>query len=217
MADVIDDLALINRALGRIGAGRIMSLDEDTALAGQVVPIHEDLVEAVLGFYDWRWARRTRVLERLAAAPVTGWAYAFAFPAEAVRTPSVIFADVGSRASPIRDFVVEGREVHTNTETASGVFVCRVSPAEWPAAFRLAYTVWLASAFAVPVTHDADLKMRLEQEALGTPSEGGRGGLIGRAIGIDAAGSGGTPGLMISDSLTSAHFGDFDVRGSNGW
>ena len=217
MAETIDTLTVINRALARIGASPLTDTDTDDPQTRQAMAIHEDLVDAIFGLYDWRWARRTVALEAIDGDPF-GYSSRFRFPAEALGPPRALFTGPHTRAVPLRDFRVEGRTVAADADALWGTFVCRIDPADWPSAFRLAYTVWLAASLAVPITHDAGLKQVLEQEALGTPSEGGRGGLLGRAIGVDAAGSGGVAPLNAADPLASARFGSGSWSGDgNGW
>lgn len=219
MTETIDTITIINRALARIGAAPIFSTDADDDETRQVLAIHEDLVEAAFTLWSWSWALRTTVLEKLAAVPF-GHTALFRFPAAAMGPPVSLYASATTRGTPIRDFRVEGRTVAVDSETLWGRFPTRIDPAEWPADFRLAYTVWLAASLAVPITHDSDLAARLMQDAVGTPSEGGRGGLIGRAVAADRARSGGDAPLNVGDALTSAHRsgGNGNFGGDiNGW
>lgn len=212
MGEIVDKLTILNRALARIGAAPLTDLDADDDQLRQCLAIWEDLVDAALVLWSWSWSMRPAVLERRAETPLF-WKSAFGFPATALGPPVAVYASADQRATPLRDFAVEGRTVLTDTDVAWARFPTRIDPADWPAAFRLGFTVWLASALAVPVAQDTKLKAQLETEALGTPSEGGRGGLIGRAIAMDAGGSGGPAPLGASDALTDAHMGDFSYFG----
>lgn len=212
MAETIDEITVINRALARIGAAPLTDLEADDDQTRQVLAIHQDLVEAIFGLWDWRWALRTHALDRLAETPVffTG---AFRFPATAVSGPKALYDDAARRATPLRDFAVQGRTVYADREQLWGDFVTRVAPSDWPAVFRLAYTTWLAAELCVPLTHDEKLKAVLQADAIGTPSEGGRGGIVGRAIAIDAAEAGAKAAISTDDTLTAAHMGDFSFLG----
>lgn len=212
MAETITELTVINRALARIGEARVFDLEDESDLVSSVVAVHEDLIEAAIELYDWYWPRRTVSLEALADKPF-GYSGSFAFPATAIGPPVALYASDSRRADPLRDFRVDGRTVAADTTVLWGRFRMRLDPAEWPAAFRMGYTIWLASALAIPVSQDANLKQLLEEEALGTPSEGGRGGIIGRAIAFDASHSGGPAPLSTTDPLTDAHGGGR----YNGW
>jgi hypothetical protein len=212
-----DDLKVINNALARIGGNQVFAVDEDSDLAAQAFAVYDDLLAAAIELYDWWWPRRTVPLEALPELPF-GYNRAFAFPALAVSNPSALYGSRTNSRSPIRDFRVEGRTVALNSEECWGNFAMRVSPADWPPAFRLAFTVWLSGELAVPVTHDVNLSIDIAQKAIGTPSEGGRGGLMGRAIAIDTARSGGVAPLLADDPLTSVHHGsDTWSGGGSGW
>lgn len=212
MAETIDKPTIINRALARIGAAPLVSIESDDDETRQALAIYDDLIDAALDLWDWSWARRTHALDKLSAAPF-GFAAAFRFPAEAVSAPIALYTRDDARSDPLRDFRVEGRTVAADAEALWGTFSCRIAPAEWPAGFRLAFTVWLAASLAVPITHDADLAARLMQEACGSPSENGRGGLIGRAVAADRSKSGGVAPLNASDAFTDSWHGG----GRFGW
>lgn len=210
------DLKVINKALARIGAGSVSAVDEDSDLAQQVFAVYDDLLDAAIDLYDWFWPRRTVQLEALPGLPF-GYSHAFAFPALAIGGPVALYRSRTDK-NPTRDFAVQGREIAINSAECWGTFSLRVSPEAWPPAFRLGFTCWLSASFAVPVTHDATLAADLEQAAIGTPSEGGRGGLIGRAIAIDASRSGGVSPILADDPFTAVHHGtDSWSGGGFGW
>lgn len=207
MAETIDDVTIINRALARIGAGAILSRDEDTDLARQACAIYDDLVDLALAGFHWKWPVQTRRLDRLAATPENGWPYAYGFPPEAIGLPSRLLADPRSPDRPLREFAVEGGRIYCNEPQVWGSFVMRSSPGLWPPLFRAAFTVWLAASLAVPVTHDSNLEQSLSQQAVGNPSENLRGGLMGRAIAFDAAGSNAVAPVLAADPLTDSWHG----------
>lgn len=202
MPQPLSETDVMNRALARIGAGTISSPDEDSALARQVTAVFDDCLEAALAAYAWNWARRSFALQRLADPPVTGYAYAYAVPADAVGEPLRLWSDA-ARKSPLRNHLFEARQVHCDDDAVFGSFVVRMEPEFWPALFRAAVIDWIAARLAIPVGHDDKLAALLEQGAVGSPSDYMRGGLMGRAIGRDAASSAAQP-LLASDPLTGA-------------
>lgn len=207
MAERIDDVTIINRALARIGAGALTARDEDSDLARQACAIYDDLVDTALAAWRWNWARATRPLDRLAETPVNGWANAFAFPVDAIGGPQRLLADPRSPDSPLREFLVEGGKVYCTPAAVWGVFILRHEPDLWPALYRTAFTAWLAAELCVPVTHDSSLAAALSQAAVGNPSENLRGGLMGRAIAFDAADSNALAPMLAADPFTSAWHG----------
>ncbi len=206
MADLVDDATILNRALARIGAGAVTGRDEDTDLARQAWAVYDDTVEAGLALYHWKWPLRTVRLDRLAGEPGNGWDYAFQAPSTALGPPQALFSYPRTPQHPLRDFQVEGGTVYADVADLWGRYVVRLAAAEWPPLYRVALTMWLAAELAVPVTHDSTLASALRQEVFGSPSEAGRGGLMGRAIALDTAGSGDPSPILASDPLTGARF-----------
>lgn len=200
MNDVVDHLKIMNNALARIGAGAIMAEDEDSDLAAQVVAVYYDRLDAVLAMREWTFAGKTYKLDRLAEIAdndfvaadgkfMNGWRHGFALPGTRVGHPRRILDDPRRPDSPYRDFLIEGLNLYADREALWATVTVRADPAAWAPDFRLAFTTILAADLCVPITHDAGLAEQLRADAEGTPSEGGRGGLIGRAMGKDAAAS----------------------------
>lgn len=220
---ILVDVDIVNRALGRIGAAPIQSLDEDTELAGQVASVYNDVVDVAHAVYQWKWARQTSALDALAPPPgaistgdgwtipgstlagaFNGWTNAFAFPADALSGPLALYTSWPN--GTLRDFAVEGTTVYARRSALLGTFIRRRSPDQWSAPFRMAVTTWLAGELAIPVTHDKDLATQLIEKAVGSANEGMRGGLIGRAIAFEVATGGSISSAMQDDVVTHARF-----------
>lgn len=200
MTDAVDHLKIMNNALARIGAGAIMAEDEDSDLAAQVVAVYFDRLDAILGMHPWTFAGKTYKLDRLSETAnndfvaadgkfMNGWRHGFALPGTRIGHPRRILDDPRRPDSPCRDFLIEGVNLYADRDSLWATVTVRADPAAWSPGFRLAVTVATAADLCVPVTHDATLAEKLRAEAEGSPSEGGRGGLIGRAMGKDAAAS----------------------------
>jgi hypothetical protein len=201
------NVTIANRALARIGGGAIGAFDEDTPLAAQVRAVYDDTVEAALTAYQWSWARRTSKLDKLAGDNPSGYVNAFGFPAGALGdTPLALFREPRNPDLTERNFRVEGRTIYCDADALWGSFIVKISPDLWQPLFRLGVTTLLAAELCIPVAHDKDLAAQLREDAIGAKSEGGRGGMIGRAIGVDAAGGGTRAPLAASDPITSARF-----------
>lgn len=214
MAETLDDPTIINRALARIGGGAILSLDEDTDLARACVAIYTDLRDSALVTHKWRWNVRTRRLDQMNETPQNGYKYAFGFPPDALSGPRKVLTNPRDPDHPLRQFSCEGRTIYCDHDAIWGAFAVALSPDQWPPEFRNAFTLWLAAELCVPVSHDAALAAELRASAIGSLSENGRGGLLGRAIANDNASDSGPAPMYASDPLTSARFdspwhGDF--------
>lgn len=207
MADLPDDLSVINEALARIGGAPLFALDEETKRASAVIHIYRTVVPDAFAAHRWHWARRTAPLDRLAVTPETGWRFAYALPGDRIGAPVKVLDNPRCPDLPLRDYIVEGGELHCDREAVWATCVRAVPPAAWEPAFRQAVIVALAATFCLPETHDTKLQAVLEQTAWGSPSEGRRGGLMGRAIALDAASAGAVASAVGSDPLTASHFG----------
>jgi hypothetical protein len=206
MSVVVTLVALINEALARLGSEPVSAADEETPTARKAAQIAPTVLGQVYGATSWHFARRTRKLDRLAAVPETGFRYAYALPGDRIGEPVKVLTNPQLPDYPLRHFVVEGGELHANVEAVWVTCVLDVEPATWPPLFRAAFVTALAAELAVPQAHDVNLADSLRIQAWGTPSEGGRGGLIGRAMSRDAAQAPSTA-LLATDPLTAARDG----------
>lgn len=210
-------LDTINAALSVIGGGDIMAEDEDTELAGKVVPLYYARLNAVLAMHAWSFAGK---IYKLDAVPMdaahdyvaadnkfmNGWRFAFAMPGTRVGLPRKVLTDPRRPDDPLRDFFVEQDVIYADRETLYASFTVQVAPSVWKPDFYLALQTLVAADFCIPVSHDKDLAASLAVKGEGTNQEQGRGGLIGRAIGADAAGSR-SKSPMWRDPLSDARLG----------
>ena len=214
MTETLDHLKIKNNALAMIGAGAIMSEDEDTELNAQVSAIYDARLTALLSIYEWKWAGKIFKLDRIAETVdndfiaadqkfMNGWRYGFALPGTRVSGARKVLTDPRRPNDPLRDFFIEQNNLYADRETVYASFTVRADPSAWSALFQLAATTIIASDLCVPITHDNGLAASLRVTAEGTPQENGRGGLMGRAIGEDAAG-GGSKSPLWRDPLTDA-------------
>ena len=73
-------LALCSRALIKIGAQPIASLDEGTAEAEVAANLYPATRDAMLSLHPWSFATGQESLPRLAAVPAADFQYAFQLP-----------------------------------------------------------------------------------------------------------------------------------------
>jgi len=214
MTDVYNHLKVMNNALGLIGAGKIMAEDEDTDLAGQVVPVYYSRLKAVLGMHEWSFAGKTYKLDAIARTAENdfdaaknifnnGWRHAFQLPGTRIGLPRKVLRDPRNPRDPLRDFLIESGWLYADRDAVWAVVTVMPAPDVWDPQFAQAIERITAADLAVPVTHDANLDTKIRAIAEGTPEENGRGGLIGRAIATDAARAR-TATPMWRDPLTDA-------------
>jgi hypothetical protein len=206
MESEITVATLVNQALIDLGQPANFSIDNRTKLGGIVDIVWPGIVDETFGLHDWTFCRKTFKLNRHEDAPESGWRYAFDLPGNKVGDPLAILIDA-RRNQVLREFYLEGTEVHCDVPEIWARCRVLVDPRYWDPAFRAAFRKALAAEFAVPLLQDVDLKDALRREAFGAPQEGGAGGKFGRLIAQNRAASPQGAPLYENDPLTSARWG----------
>jgi hypothetical protein len=88
-------------------------------------------------------------------------------------------------AKPFLDYRFMDGKVHANEETLFAEIRLNRSPDRWPHKFRRLGITALAASAAMQHTGSRTLRADLHQQAYGTSTEQGRGGLMGEAIAMD--------------------------------
>lgn len=179
---------IVNWALIDLGHPASFSIDVENELGGIVQLVWPRVVDRTFGLHDWTFCRRTKKLTRNEQPPETGWKHAFTLPGDKVGDPLKMLPDP-RRETPLRDFYLEGNEVHADVEHLWAKCRVIVDPACWDPAFRSVFVTALASALAVPIMQDEEGAANLHAKAFGTPSQGGAGGEFGRLIAQNMAAS----------------------------
>lgn len=189
MADAeIDKAMIVNWALVELGLAPNFSIDEQTKLGGLVDIFWPRALARSFGLHDWTFCRQTFLMTRQEATPVTGYTYGFDLPGGIIGPPLKLTSDARCTV-PLRNFALEGKTVFCNEPVAYARCKVALDPVAWPPQFADGFATLLASYLAIPLTQDADLKADKEAAAIGTPSTGGSGGILGRFIAQDRAGS----------------------------
>jgi hypothetical protein len=155
---------IANMALGRVGAQRIMDLNDDSSKSARVVrDFFEASVREVSRLAEWQCLKQRATLTRLAQAPEFGWTYAYQLPVEFIRL--VKLNGVDYRGQPGDDHEVEGRTLLTDHEEAKIEFIAyKEETADYDPLFVKAIVAKLAAEIAVPIRQDEGLAARLMQE-----------------------------------------------------
>lgn len=204
---IIDKLQIINEALGRVGSTPLFALNEDSDKARSCALMYDTEIDALFGETHWNFAQRTVRLDQADEEPINGWRYAYALPGERVGLPVRVLSNPRQPDHPLRRYAVEGDRIYADMEPLHAAFVMRVDPQNWLPVFKRAAVMALAAALAVPISEDRTKGEEYRTIAFGNPSEGGRGGLIGRAIAEDMRGSPGPAPAYASDPFTDAFTG----------
>ena len=150
------EIGICNSALTKIGAARIVALDEGSRNANACAELYPKLRDDLLRSHIWNFATVRLKLGRLASTPAFGFAYEYQLPVDWLRTISVHNNDSGSGFVEYR---VEGRRLRCSAEDVYLRYIRIVTDAnEMPADFREALAAMLARDLAIPIAQSNALR-----------------------------------------------------------
>jgi len=158
-------LALCSRALLRIGAQPVASLDEGTAEAEVAANLYAPIRDALLSAHPWSFATGQAALPRLVARPQADLAHAFQLPPGFLRALSAGTGDRG-RGVPYR--IQEGR-LHADADNVVLTYIFRPDESAFPPFFAQSLAARLAAEFCLPLTESAsraEMLFRLAESEL---------------------------------------------------
>lgn len=148
MASVIQSA---NRALTKLGSGRVASLDDDTKAARSIKSCFDDIRDDELRAHRWQFAMKRMTLPALVDKPLFGFEYQYALPADFLRldmindqyAPVVMDNYIGRET---QEFMIEGNLILTNIAAPLKLrYIARVEdPNQWDVNFREAFASRLA-------------------------------------------------------------------------
>lgn len=144
-------LALCSRALLRIGAQPIASLEEGTAEAEVAANLYAPVRDAALSAHPWSFATGQAPLARLLARPAADHAHAFQLPPGFLRALSAGTASRG-RGIPFR---IAEDKLHADADQVMLTYVFRPDESAFPPFFAQALVARLAAEFCLPITESA--------------------------------------------------------------
>jgi hypothetical protein len=147
---VASEVEIANRALLRVGATRITSLEEASANARAVNALFTTVRDAELRSHVWNFAIKRARLAADATAPAFGPANAFPLPSDFLR---LLPPDKDTHYNDL-DWRVEGRRILTDAAAPLDIrYIYRVTdPNEMDALFREAFSMRLARELCEPLT-----------------------------------------------------------------
>lgn len=153
------EVSIINRALGFLGATKIVSRTQDSASAVAADAIFDDLRDDVLRDHPWNSVKRRAQLAAEVTAPLFGWDLSYLWPADCLRILSVNDVDWARRVG----WAVEGRKILTDFTAPIDVEYCAriTDPNEWDAKLRTAIALRLAAELAEPLTQQPEKQTKL--------------------------------------------------------
>jgi len=141
---------LCNLALSLVGQPYIAQLEDESRVARVCATHWPQVFRRVLSASPWNSALRRATLAKLTEAPVYGWLYAYALPADCLRVHEV-------KSNP--PFEVENRTLLTDADGVTVTYIAAVGDLErlHPAVVD-ALAAALAADIAYPLTHDKVLQ-----------------------------------------------------------
>ena len=108
MASTVD---IVNIALTLLGESRITSIDDDVKAAREAKALFDHARDALIGGYNWSFAKARAQLSADATAPVFEYANAFTLPVDCLRIHMAGEFYVGLdltdyRGAPVEEFVI---------------------------------------------------------------------------------------------------------------
>lgn len=144
-------LELCSRALLRIGAQTIASMDEGTAEAEIASGLYFGIRDALVSAHPWSFATGQASLPRLAGAPGADFRHAFQLPPNFLRALSAGGPSLG-RGLTYRLF--EDR-LHCDAEQVTLTYIFLPHESSFPAFFAAALVARLSAEFCIPLTESS--------------------------------------------------------------
>lgn len=172
-------IVVCNIALAEIRASSIVSIDDGTPEADACAQHYDDCFDTLIECHEWNFVKARAVLAVKTNDRPTEWAFAYYPPNDLgvmgfVTYPfsyplsGVYYAwpyDYPRPPTYFVDFVYDGSTIYTNLENASLEYSKNVADeALWPAMFRRALALDLASRLAITIRDDRQMKGDLLQQ-----------------------------------------------------
>ena len=149
------DLGICNLALGKIGARRIIEMQEESNEGRVCRLLYAETRDEVLRDHRWNFAIRRKSLVKLVAPPEFGWAFQYELPTDCLRLLEVNGWHQGRRKGV---WEIEGKVVLTNDTEAKVRYVSRVENANrFDSVFVEALATKLASKIAMAINGSSSM------------------------------------------------------------
>jgi hypothetical protein len=143
------EVTIANLALGKLGAGSIIAMDEESTEARACRLHYAPTRDEVLRSHRWNFAIRPATLVQTALTTEFSWTFQYALPTDCLRVLAMNAWDVGKRDGV---WEIEGRYLMTDAETCQIKYISRVEDCNlFDSLFVEALSIKLASKIALPV------------------------------------------------------------------
>lgn len=155
-------VSICNRALQKLGAQAIVSIDDNSRNARSMKRAYEPTLRALLEDHDWSFAIKQASLAAEVPAPDWGRANAFPLPDKFIR----LTEDYQERVSVYTDFQIESGRIVTNASAPLEIrYVSYVTdPAAFTPLFAEALACKLAMETAAEITQSSSIQAGVTQQ-----------------------------------------------------
>jgi hypothetical protein len=156
------ETTVCNQALSKLGARRIIGLDEESPEARACQLSYAETRDEVLRHHRWNFSIRRAELTPLAEAPLYGWEFQYTLPVDCLRLLDVNGWEVGSRPDA---WEVEGRKLLTNESPTKIRYIAQITDCNlFDAIFVEALALKLAAKIALPINGSGEMAEQLLME-----------------------------------------------------
>jgi len=150
---------ICNLALSKIGARKVIDIDEESTEARACKTFYDEVRDDVLRSHRWSFAVTRATLSEIASEPAFGWRNGFELPVDCLRVFEVNGWDQARREGY---WEIEGRLVMVDEESADIRYIRRETDANlYDSIFIEAFATKLASAIVMPVNGSGQMSVEL--------------------------------------------------------
>lgn len=162
---------IVNAALRRVGARRIVDVSENVASAGIAKDVLVEVRDNMLRAAAWNFATTRARLARLTAVPVSRFQFGYALPSDWLRTLEVADNSGGTGTVPYKQEALQLEDssfIQAILCSAEQVYLRYVrlveEPANWSASFQSLVVLGLAKVFAPSIAKSNTLLVAIDSE-----------------------------------------------------
>ena len=161
MAD--SNITISSEALVTIGGSTITSFTQGITESNVASVIYENYVASEIGRVRWNWAKTQFSLNKRSDTPLESWDYGYDVPSDLLMLHRVTHGDSDIIYERFKDLIYT--DTDNDSDDVDAHYTYRVDENDWPADFKGAIIIGLASRFAFSLARDAEYAMSLNQEA----------------------------------------------------
>lgn len=157
------DVDLANDALTMLGAGRIISFDDDTTQAKALKQVYQTAVDAVLQSYPWSEALVRTELPQLVATPEYGYAYKYQIPVSPRCLRILEVYNPSNRSEKDRDWMKIGDKLLSDLKSVQVTYVSSIDASQMQPLLRQAIASYLAYTLAYTLLQSNSVQTQMFQ------------------------------------------------------